>query len=92
MPAGQQHVQQDAQRIHIGRRRDCTAGDLFGRGKLRREGDAGFARQLRCRGDAPFVLQQFGDAEVQQLYLTANVDEHIRRFDIAMDDQVGMRI
>jgi hypothetical protein len=90
--AGQQDVQEHSQRIHVGRRRHRRPRNLLGRGIFRREGGAAVARQLRCRRCVSFILQQLGDAEIEQLHLAVVVDQHIRRLDVPVNDQVGVRV
>jgi hypothetical protein len=46
------------------------------------------------RDRAPLVLRlhQLGDAEVEQLDLAVDADQHVHRLDVAVDDQVGVRV
>ncbi len=89
--AGQQLLQHDAQRIDVHRRRDRRpAVLLLGRGIARRVGLAALVRgglQLRRLG-----VQQLGDAEVEQLHQPALVDQQVRRLDVAVHDQVPVRM
>ena len=87
LPA-QQLVQQHAERIDVGRRRDRTAGHLLRRGVLRRQRRAGLPRQPRHA----VVFDQLGDAEVEQLDLSVGGHEDVRGLEVAMHDQVGMRV
>src|SRR5262249_11870130 len=70
----------------------CAAGDLLWCGEG--EGERLFAlageyrRGRRCR----FVFEELGNPEVEQLYLAAAGDEHIRRLDVTVDNQVGMGV
>ena len=90
MLAGEQLEEQHAQGVDVGGGGDLAAGDLLGRGVLRRQRDAAFARQHRhrCRRR----LEQLGDAEVEQLDLAVAGHEHVRRLQVAVDDQVGVGV
>ena len=98
MPAGEQHVQQHAERVDVGRRRDPSAGQLLGRRVLRRQRPAAFARQsarlrrYRRPGAARVGLEQLRDAEIEQLDVAVDADEHVGGLEIAVHDQVGMRV
>ena len=89
MLAGQQLEQQHAERVDVGGGGDRAAGDLLGRGVLRRQRDAALARQQRHR---LVVAEQLGDAEVEQLDLAVAGDQHVRRLEVAVDDQVGVGV
>jgi hypothetical protein len=68
---------------------------LFRRGKFGRERYAAFPRECACfrnRRPARVVLEQLGNAEVEQLDMTVDADEHVRRLDVAVHDQVGVRV
>ncbi|MCR6701670.1 MAG: hypothetical protein NVV68_11175 [Dokdonella sp.] len=84
-PAGQQLVQQQAERVHVDRRGHRLAAHLLGRGVLGREHargtDAGIAG-----------IDQLGDAEIEQLDLSGRRDQQVRRLEIAMHDQPRMRM
>ena len=64
-----------------------SAGALFG---------TGVGGRHRCRaGDGERILAvvgEFGDAEVEQLERAVVGDQHIRRFDVAVDDQMPVRV
>ena len=92
MLARQQHVEQHAQGINIGSSRDWLAGELLWRSVLGSKGRTGFAREQGCGTHLAFALQEFGNPEVQQLDFTAGGDQHVRRFDIAMDNQIRMGV
>ena len=85
MTAGEQHVQNHAERVDVGRRRDRIAAHLFRRGELRREGTRALDR------DARIVVEQLGDAEVEQLHVAVARDENVRRLEVAMDDEIRVR-
>ncbi len=36
------------------------------------------------------ALQQLGDAEIEQLYVAIDADEHVARLDVAVHDEIGM--
>ncbi len=89
MVAGEQLEEQDAEGVDVGGGRDRAAGDLLGRGVLRRQRDTALTGQHRHRF---VVAEQLGDAEVEQLDLAAGGDEHVRRLQVAVDDQVGVGV
>ena len=90
MFAAQQQVQQQAERIHVGGGGNGFTQELLGRRILRRESDGAGTRQL-CR--LRIVVNEFCDAKIQQLHRAVGLYEYIRRFDVAVNDQiaVGMR-
>jgi hypothetical protein len=91
MTAGEQYIEQHAKRIHVGGCGDRAAGDLFGGGELRRQA-TGVAREKRRIARLGFGLEPLGNAEVEQLHLTGGRDQHIRRLEVAMHDEVGVRM
>ena len=97
MLAGEEHIQQHADRVHIGGRGDHATSHLLGRRVLRRRGPC-VPRQRRGVGGSravrrPFVvLEQFSDAEVEQLDLTGDANQHVGWLDIPVHDQVGVRV
>ncbi|HEY0178894.1 MAG TPA: hypothetical protein VGC30_04575 [Dokdonella sp.] len=85
--AGQQFEQQHAERVDVGRGRHRLAAELFGRRVVRRERcDGEFGRAWRGR------VEQLRDAEVEQLHGAGGVDEDVGRLQVAVDDQVAVRI
>ena len=84
----QQLEHQHAERIDISRDGDRAAVDLFRRGVLRCQASRAFASQFIVLGR---VLEQFRDTEVEQLHVPRLGDEDVRRLEIAVHDQVGMR-
>src|SRR5215467_6419699 len=90
MLACKKDVQQNSKRIHIGCRSDGASSHLLRCGICRSERRALFSRQL-CRSTfMPFPFEQLGDAKIQKLYLSPLSNKHVRRFYVAMDDQVGV--
>ncbi len=92
MLAGQEDVEQHTQRINVGRRRHRIAEQLFRGGKFGRESTTGVAGQLAHVAERGFVLQQLRDAEIQQLNGAAVADQHIRRLDVSVDDEIGVSV
>nr|WP_174839751.1 hypothetical protein [Solimonas terrae] len=90
--AAEQPVQQHAERVDIGDDGDRGTAHLLGCGVLRRHRPAAEARQFGLGPGAGFVLDEFGNAEVEQLRLAVRCHENVRRFDVAMHDQVCMRM
>ena len=80
-------MQQHAQRIDVGRGGNAGAAELLrrriGRGQPAQAG----ARVVLALG----LVEQFGDAEVEQARPSLRVDQDIRRLDVAMHDQRAMR-
>ena len=93
MLAAQQDVQQDAEGIYIGGRRHRMALDLFGRRVVGREGSRQGLGRIGGRRGGFGLVEQLGDAEVEELHLTTCRDEDVRGLQVAMQDQVavGMR-
>ena len=86
---GEQFVQHHAEREHVGQRGDALCEKLFGRGIQRRHGGAG---ALGERGRRVGFTQQFGDAKVQQFHLPFGVDQNVRGFEVAVHDEVLVRV
>ena len=82
--AGQDDVGERAQRVHVGRRRDGLALEL-----LR-------ARVGRCgrpmARDGARRTELAGNPEIQQLDRPIGGDEDVLRLDVAVDDEVAMRV
>ncbi len=78
-------MQDDAERVHIGRGGDGPAVDLLRRGELR--GQHPFAR----RAALGLALQQLGDAEVQQFGLAPVRHEDVPGLEVAVHHQVLVR-
>src|SRR6202158_1537905 len=87
MLPGEQQIKQNAQGVDVGGGADWTAGDLLRGGVCERQRSFAFARE-RHR----VVFQQLGNSKVEQLDLTIAGDEHVGRLDVAVDNQVGMRV
>ena len=90
--SAEQHVEQDAERVHVGGDRHRLAEELLGRGVLRRQGTPAFARELGRLARRSAFLEQLGDAEVEQLDAAVLCDQDVGRLDVAMDDEVGVRV
>jgi hypothetical protein len=80
--AAQQLVQHHAQGIDIRNNAERLAAQLFRRCVIGRQRPAEPARQLGL--DAPALVEQLGDAEVEQPGVALRIDEHVRRFDVAV--------
>ncbi len=73
--------------MHVGQRRRAIAEHLFGRGVAQRHrGDTGARRGVAV------VVDEFGDAEVEQVGNVVAVDQNVRGLQVAMHDQRAMRI
>jgi hypothetical protein len=83
--AGEQFEEHYAERVHICRRRNGLAGELFRRGVVGRERRGS---QFRCGpGNG---IQQLGDTEVQKLHSPFRRDEDVARFQVAMNHQAAV--
>jgi hypothetical protein len=85
MATRQQEIEQHADRVDVGRRRDDVARRLLGRGVFRRQ----HARPIDRHG---LCIQQPRDPEIQQFDGAVGRHENIRWLEIAMDDQVRVRM
>ena len=81
--AGQELVQDDAGREHVGALVDVAAGDLLGRHVGRR---ADHRAGLRALGLRAVDVLHARDAEVGELGARLRIEHHVRRLDVAMDD------
>src|SRR5262245_52962798 len=90
MLAAQQHVQEHAKCVYVGGGCDLPVRELLGGCELRGQQRAGLARERTT--PLRFVLEQFRAAEVEQLDLAINADEHIPRLDVAVHDQIGVSV
>src|SRR6185437_5947454 len=83
--SGQQFVEQDAQGVDVGGGGDRRLDELFRRGVGRRK------RAMLGTGDViDPVVQQLGDAEIEQLDLAVGGDQHVGGLQVAMHDQGAM--
>jgi hypothetical protein len=97
MLAGEQHIQEDTERVDVGSGRHLAAGELLGGGVLRRQRLSHFAGERTAVGRARRIplgirVDQLRNPEVEQLDVTVDADQHVARLDVAMDDQVGVRV
>ncbi len=90
-PAGEQLVEQYAERVDVGRGRHRIAANLLGAGVLRRHQlhaghrrRVGVARHLR--------VQELRNPEVEELRRSVHRHEHVGRLEVAVDDQVLVRV
>ena len=78
LPAGEHLVQKDAHPVHVGGGSDGLVQGLLRRHVRRRPEDAGEAAKPGAR--------VVGDAEIEDPRVTAHVDEHVARLEVAVDD------
>src|SRR5690349_13562534 len=90
MLSSQQNVQQHAKRIHVGRGSDGSASDLFRCGVFRGQCGSSVTSELCDCAFLSLALQEFCDAEIEQIHLAVVADEHVCRLDVAMHDQIGV--
>ncbi len=86
LAAGQQFGQQHAERVHVDRGRRGVAVELFGGGI-----GAGQAPRFGMRALA-VAGQQLGDAEIDELDAAVVADEHVARLQVAVHDQIAVRV
>ena len=91
MLAAQQHVQQHAQRVDVGRRRDRPAGELLGRGVLGRERPPPVALSAGS-SRAPSSSSSLAMPKSSSLTPPSASHEHVRRLEVAVDDQVRVGV
>ena len=89
--AGEQFVQQHAERVDVGGGRDHLAADLFRAGVFRRH-QREAVRRGRVRLAAKVGIEQLGDAEIEQLGRAVGGHQDVGGLDVAMDDQVLVRV
>ena len=90
-PAGEQLVEQHAQRVDVGGGGHRLAAHLLGAGVLgRHQLQPGRGRRQRLPGH--LGIEQLGDAEVEQLGHAVLGDQDVGRLDVAVDDQVLVRV
>jgi hypothetical protein len=92
MATDQQHIQKHAELIHVGGGRRELAEKLLRRSVFGREHDLIDERARRFITIRPLSADQLGDAEIKQLDCAVASDEHVRRLEVAMHDQVAMRM
>ncbi len=90
-------MQQHAEGVDVGGRRDRSTGELFGRGVLRRERAADLARERADLGAGGGLAvgarpHQLRDAEVEQLHVARGSHEHVGGLDVAVHDQARMGV
>jgi hypothetical protein len=90
--ACEQLVEHQAERVDIGGGGDRRTLHLLGRGVLQRQRAAPFLGQRAGRVGPRVALEQLGDAEVEQLDAAVARDEHVARLDVAMHDEVAVRM
>ena len=90
MMARQQQEKQRSQPVYVRCGGDGAAGHLLGRREQRRHRGSAFKREQRRGAGACFIGKELGDAEVQEFYLAVVADQHVRRLNVPVDDQVGM--
>ncbi len=88
---GQQLEQQHTELIDVAGRRDRFPAHLLRRGVFRRH-DADAGPRLRPRRRERFRIEQLGDAEVEKLHRPIGVNQDVARLQVAMDDQMAVRV
>ena len=85
-------MQDHTQRIDIGSGANDGISDLFGCRVA--QGHHPPAQLRECSGGicVRLIVDQLGDAKIEQLHLPAFVDEYVGRFQITMHDEVAMRV
>ena len=92
LAAREQLVEDDAERVHVGRGRDAAAAHLLGARVLGRH-EPQLRPVVRSRVASRAVgLEQLGDAEVEQLGHAVGRDEDVAGLDVAVHDEVLVRV
>ena len=84
-------VQNHAQRVDVARRRQRVAAHLLRARVVERHHPLLEPRQRRVGGRERRV-EQLGDAEVEQLHAAGRVDDDVRGLEVAVDDEVLVRV
>ena len=84
---GHQFMQQQPERVHVGGGGGAVAGELFGRGVA-----DGVGALVEAGGIGAAVVEQFGDAEVEQFRVAIGRHQHVGGLEVAMHDEVAMRV
>ena len=87
--AREQFEQHDAERIDVRRGAHRIAAQLLRRGVRRRQWTV--LRVDGLRRAAVRIVEEFGDAEIEQLRFAVGGDQNVRRLDVAMDDELAVR-
>jgi len=99
-PARRHFVQQKPQRENVGARIEIVAANMLRRhvsGSAADDADdrnaflSRFRRGIVRRESQSVLGNKFGQAEIEHLRLPALRDENVRRFDVAMNDALGVR-
>ena len=91
LPAREQLVQHDAERIDVARGRDAAAAHLLGARVLGGH-EPHLGSGLRGRLGRAVGLEQLGDAEVEQLRHARGGDEDVAGLDVAVHDEALVRV
>ena len=84
--ASEDLVEHCTERVDVGGGRVGLTAQLLGAGVIRSQKSIDRLRAIAGR------VEQFGDAEIEELRLAGRVDENVRRFDVPMDHQMAMRV
>src|SRR5215813_5666445 len=92
MTPDEQRAEKHAELIDVSSSGGQLAEQLFRRGILRREYDFVDLGVDRFGAFRLLRANQLGDAEIEQLHGAAARHEHVRWLQIAMDDQIAVRV
>ncbi len=90
MPPGEQLVQHDAERVHVGGHGDRLAANLLGRGVT--IGERTLAGPGHSARSVTALIEQLRDAEVEQLHRAVVGHEDVVGLEIAVHDEVRVRV
>src|SRR5579872_2650103 len=79
-------IQDRAEGIYVGAGRLNRSGELFGTGV------AWSKQPLDGLSRVASLIQQLGDTEIEKLRLSRRIHQYVGRFQVAMNDQVLMRV
>ncbi len=88
--SAEQFVEQRSELVHVAGDRGARPAHLLRRGVARRKKTVlrGGAFDIEASGHG----ERLGDAEVDQPGQAVRIDEHVRRLDVAMQDEVAVRV
>src|SRR5262249_54106975 len=91
MLSGKNHVKDNAERVNIRRGCNLAPGYLLRSGKLWSQGSSTLVRELRARRIA-IIAQQLRNSKIEQFYLAIGSHQYVRGLNVAMHNQVAVRV
>src|SRR5271170_3841641 len=88
----EQQIKQNSKLVDVRCGRNHSASELLRRGKLRRERSSRLKSEHCCGAVPASSFKQLGDTEVQQLDDAVIAYQYVGWLDVAMNDQVRVRM